>query len=169
MWSSGRLERKSRRCTPGTGTGVRGLCFINTVNEVTQYQFMAAGPRIGERDLLPKLESLLGAFPFKILGFHADNGSEYVNHKVAKLLNKLLVEFTLVPAPPRQRQRAGGEQARLGGAQTQGLRPHPNPRGEGGQRVPERAPVELPELSPALFLPRPGDRRQGPPTQALPP
>ncbi len=34
------------------------------------------------------------AFPFTMLGFHADNGSEYINHRVARLLNKLLVEFT---------------------------------------------------------------------------
>ena len=40
------------------------------------------------------IEQLLEQFPFVILGFHADNGSEYVNHKVAKLLEKLRVEFT---------------------------------------------------------------------------
>ncbi|MCK6421571.1 MAG: integrase, partial [Aquabacterium sp.] len=33
-------------------------------------------------------------FPFEILGLHADNGSEYVNRRVAKLLDKLRVEFT---------------------------------------------------------------------------
>ncbi len=27
-----------------------------------------------------------------ILGFHSDNGSEYINHHVVKLLNKLLIE-----------------------------------------------------------------------------
>ena len=32
--------------------------------------------------------------PFRIRGFHADNGSEYINHKVATLLDKLRVEFT---------------------------------------------------------------------------
>ena len=37
---------------------------------------------------------MLAQFPFKILGFHADNGSEYVNHRVAKMLEKLKVEFT---------------------------------------------------------------------------
>jgi len=35
---------------------------------------------------------LLGSFPFAIKGFHSDNGSEYINHDVAKLLNKLLIE-----------------------------------------------------------------------------
>ena len=33
-------------------------------------------------------------FPFRIRGFHSDNGSEFINHTVAKLLNKMLVEQT---------------------------------------------------------------------------
>ena len=37
---------------------------------------------------------MLHQFPFRILGFHSDNGSEYINHTVAKLLEKLLIEFT---------------------------------------------------------------------------
>lgn len=78
----------------GDWDGVKGLYVVNAVDEVTQYQFMAAVPRLSERFLVPALEGLLLAFPFKVLGFHADNGSEYVNHRVAGLLNKLLVEFT---------------------------------------------------------------------------
>ena len=38
------------------------------------------------------LEGLLEGFPFVIKGFHSDNGSEYINRHVAKLLNKLLIE-----------------------------------------------------------------------------
>ena len=38
---------------------------------------------------LPLLEGLLLSFPFPIRGFHADHGSEYINHRVAELLNKL--------------------------------------------------------------------------------
>ncbi len=37
---------------------------------------------------------MLDGFPFVILGFHADNGSEYINYQVAAMLNKLRVEFT---------------------------------------------------------------------------
>jgi len=37
---------------------------------------------------------MLHPFPFRILGFHSDNGSEYVNHEVAKMLKSLLIEFT---------------------------------------------------------------------------
>ncbi|NDJ11498.1 MAG: transposase [Acidobacteriia bacterium] len=35
---------------------------------------------------------ILAQFPFRSLGFHSDNGSEYINHRVAEMLNKLLVE-----------------------------------------------------------------------------
>src|ERR1039458_9728267 len=49
---------------------------------------------ISERHLLPVLEAMLHQFPFRILGLHCDNGSEFINHQVAALLNKLLVEFT---------------------------------------------------------------------------
>jgi len=49
---------------------------------------------ICERDLIPVLEAMLHQFPFRILGFHCDNGSEFLNHQVEKMLNKLLVEFT---------------------------------------------------------------------------
>ena len=38
--------------------------------------------------------SMLEQFPFRILGFHSDNGSEFINHKVEALLNKLLIEQT---------------------------------------------------------------------------
>ena len=37
---------------------------------------------------------MMEQFPFPILGFHSDNGSEFINHTVAKLLNKLLIEQT---------------------------------------------------------------------------
>ncbi|MDO8412907.1 MAG: hypothetical protein Q7S51_03845 [Gallionellaceae bacterium] len=44
--------------------------------------------------MLPVIRQLLEEFPFVILGFHADNGSEYINYQVAKLLEKLFIEFT---------------------------------------------------------------------------
>ena len=37
---------------------------------------------------------ILSQFPFVIKGFHSDNGSEYINKKVAVLLNKLNIEQT---------------------------------------------------------------------------
>ena len=53
---------------------------------------MATCERISEAFLIPVLDALLDSFPFVIKGFHSDNGSEYINHDVAKLLNKLLIE-----------------------------------------------------------------------------
>jgi transposase InsO family protein len=64
------------------------------VDEITQWQVMACVGQIGEAWLLPVLEQMLRQFPFQIRGFHSDNGSEYINHTLAKLLNKLLIEQT---------------------------------------------------------------------------
>ena len=74
--------------------GVKGVYHINAVDEVTQWQVVGATAQISEAHLLPVLEAMLAQFPFRILGFHSDNGSEFINHTVAKLLNKLLIEQT---------------------------------------------------------------------------
>jgi transposase InsO family protein len=74
--------------------GAKGLYHIDAVDCVTQWQVVATVQTISEAHLLPVIEQMLEQFPFEILGFHADNGSEYVNHRVAKLLNKLRIEFT---------------------------------------------------------------------------
>ena len=37
---------------------------------------------------------MLQQFPFVIRGFHSDNGSEFINYTVARLLDKLLIEQT---------------------------------------------------------------------------
>jgi transposase InsO family protein len=55
---------------------------------------LGAAPQISEAFLLPVLEAMLGQFPFPIRGFHSDCGSEYINYRVAGLLNKLLIEQT---------------------------------------------------------------------------
>ena len=74
--------------------GVKGLYHINAVDCVTQWQVVASVQTISEVHLLSVIEEMLTQFPFEILGFHADNGSEYVNHRVAKMLEKLRIEFT---------------------------------------------------------------------------
>jgi len=76
----------------GDQDGIKGLYHINAVDCVTQYEVLATCERISEAFLIPVLETLLASFPFPILGFHVDNGSEYINHHVAALLNKLLIE-----------------------------------------------------------------------------
>ena len=78
----------------GDQNSAKGVYHINAVDEVTQWQIVAASERISEAWLEPVLEALLRQFPFRILGFHSDNGSEFVNQTVARLLNKLLIEQT---------------------------------------------------------------------------
>jgi predicted DNA-binding transcriptional regulator AlpA len=72
----------------------QGVYHINAVDEVTQWQIVAATPRISEAYLEPLLAAMLHQFPFHILGFHSDNGSEFINATVACLLNKLLIRQT---------------------------------------------------------------------------
>ena len=94
----------------GDQDGIKGVYHINgprpprTVDCVTQYEGVATcermalalghpvGQPLSEAFLIPVLEALLDSFPFVIKGVHSDNGSEYINHDVAKLLNKLLIE-----------------------------------------------------------------------------
>ena len=72
----------------------KGIYHINAVDEVTQWQVVLATPHISEAWLMPLLESILAQFPFVILNFHSDNGSEFINKTVAQLLEKLLIEQT---------------------------------------------------------------------------
>ena len=78
----------------GDWDGAKGVYHLNAVDTVTQWQVVGCASKISESFLLPVLEAILHQFPFRILGFHADNGSEFINHRVARLLDKLLVEFT---------------------------------------------------------------------------
>jgi len=96
----------------GDRDGVKGVYHINAVDEVTQWQVVACVPQISEAWLEPALHSMLAQFPFKIRGFHSDNGSEFINHAVAKLLKKLLVEQT--KSRPRQSNDNGLVEAKNG-------------------------------------------------------
>jgi hypothetical protein len=78
----------------GERDGNKGVYHINAVDEVTQWEIVATVPQISEHWLIPVLEQLLAQFPFTIRGFHSDNGSEFINYTVAKLLDKLLIEQT---------------------------------------------------------------------------
>jgi len=73
---------------------VKGVYHINAVDEVTQFEIVCSVEKISEFYLMPALEQMLDSFPFAILGFHSDNGSEYINQRVSKLLQKLFIEFT---------------------------------------------------------------------------
>jgi transposase InsO family protein len=78
----------------GDMDGKKGVYHINSVDEVTQWEVVVTVQRISAQFMIPALNSLLQQFPFLIKGFHADNGSEYINHKVAELLNSLMIRLT---------------------------------------------------------------------------
>jgi len=78
----------------------KGVFHIDAVDEVTQWQIVSASARISEAWLEPVLEAMLRQFPFRILGFHSVNGSEFINRVVAGMLQKLLIEQT--KSRPRQ-------------------------------------------------------------------
>jgi transposase InsO family protein len=72
----------------------KGVYHINLVDEITQDEVVITVYGISEEFLRPALEEALDVFPFILLGFHSDNGSEYINEVVAKLLQKLFIEQT---------------------------------------------------------------------------
>lgn len=72
----------------------KGVYHVNLVDEVTQAEVVVTIEGITEFFLIPALEDAIEQFPFRILGFHSDNGSEYINKRTADLLNKLMIEQT---------------------------------------------------------------------------
>jgi transposase InsO family protein len=96
----------------GDQDGVKGVYHINAVDEVTQWQVVGAAGQISEAFLLPVLESMMEQFPFTIRGFHSDNGSEFINHTVARLLEKLRIEQT--KSRPRRSNDNGLAEAKNG-------------------------------------------------------
>ena len=78
----------------GDRPDAKGVYHINAVDEITQWQIVVATPRIAETFLEPVLEAMLRQFPFRVQGLHSDNGSEFLNKTVARLLDKLRIEQT---------------------------------------------------------------------------
>ncbi len=78
----------------GDKEGVKGIYHINMVDMVTQYEFVGAVEAISSNFMKKILSELLEKFPFEIIEFHSDNGSEYINQVVVKLLNELLIKLT---------------------------------------------------------------------------
>jgi len=74
--------------------GIKGVYHITCVDAVSQWQVEACVQGISEAYLLPVLALIIDQFPFVVVGFHSDNGSEYINHRVAELLEKLRIEQT---------------------------------------------------------------------------
>jgi hypothetical protein len=72
----------------------KGVYHVNLVDEVTQAEVVTTVEVISEQHLIPALLDAIDQFPFRILGFHSDNGSEYVNKRTAEMLNTLMIEQT---------------------------------------------------------------------------
>lgn len=102
----------------GDFEGAKGVYHINLVDEVAQWEIVGAVEKISERYLVPLLEDLIGQFPFQILNFHSDNGSEYINKTVAKLLEKLRISQT------KSRSRHCNDQALVEGKNGSVIRKH---------------------------------------------
>lgn len=72
----------------------RDIYYINAVDEITQWQVVVAVPEISEQYLEPMFHYILEAFPFPIFNFHSDRGSEFINHIVRDILNRLVIKQT---------------------------------------------------------------------------
>lgn len=72
----------------------KSVYHINFVDEVTQWEVVVCVPVISENYLAPALKEMLLLFPFIIIEFHSDNGSEFINKTVARILNRLHIEQT---------------------------------------------------------------------------
>lgn len=72
----------------------KGVYYVHLVDEVLQWDITACVEGISEQFLIPALEEALASHPCAVLNFHSDNGSEYINHIVAELLQKLLIGQT---------------------------------------------------------------------------
>ena len=96
----------------------KGVYHINLVDEVTQDEIVVCVEGISEEFLKPALEDALEQFPFVILNFHSDNGSEYINKVVARLLQKLLINQT------KSRSRRTNDNALVEGKNASVIRKH---------------------------------------------
>ncbi|MCI0151919.1 DDE-type integrase/transposase/recombinase [Paraburkholderia sediminicola] len=84
----------------GNFKGRQGIYHINAVDCVTQWEVVATMPSLTRKHMLPVLRDMLDQFPFRILGFHSDGGTEYVNYEVARMLEQARIDFTR--SRPRQ-------------------------------------------------------------------
>jgi hypothetical protein len=122
--------------------GIKGVYHITCVDEVSQWQVQACVQGISEAFLLPVLALVLEQFPFEIAGFHSDNGSEYINARVAKLLQKLLVEQT------KSRSRHSNDNALAESKNASVVRKH-----MGYSHIPQKFAKPINEFYQAVFNP----------------
>lgn len=97
---------------------IKGVYHINVVDEITQWEIVGCVPVISEKYLIPLLEDLIKQFPFEIINFHSDNGSEYINYQIHTMLNKLMIKQT------KSRSRKTNDQALVEGKNGSVIRKH---------------------------------------------
>jgi len=78
----------------GDRDGEKGFYHINIIDEVVQWEVVGAVEKITDEHLIPLLVKIIDSYPYRIMNFHADNGSEFINRKVAEMLNNLLIKLT---------------------------------------------------------------------------
>ncbi len=98
--------------------GVKGVYHINLVDEVTQWQIVCCVPVISNKYLIPALQKAMEQFPFKIINFHSDNGSEYINKHVSEMLQREFIKQT------KSRSRKTNDQALVEGKNGSVIRKH---------------------------------------------
>jgi hypothetical protein len=91
--------------------GAKGVYHIHAVDAITQWQVVGCASKFTERFLLPVLEAVLEQFPFAVLGFHVDNGSEYINHPRGETVGEAARGVHQEPGMPQsgRRQERGGD------------------------------------------------------------
>jgi hypothetical protein len=72
----------------------KGVYYIHFVDEVTQWDIVVCVEHISEYFLEKALEEAFAQFPFGVINFHSDNGSEYINKTVSKLLMNAYIKQT---------------------------------------------------------------------------
>ncbi|MDE0452312.1 MAG: integrase [Gammaproteobacteria bacterium] len=123
---------------------VKGIYHINLIDEVTQFEHLGAVATISEAFLVPILEEMLATLPFVVVGFHADNGSEYVNRTVVAMLNK-----PHVPNFTKSRARRSNDNALVEGKNASVVR-----KWFGHDHIPQRfAPEEVNAFSRDVLTP----------------
>ncbi len=139
----------------------RALSLINAIDEVTQWEIVAATRQISELWLDPGAGIDPPAVPFRgACGFHTDNGSEFINYRVAGLLEKLFIEQTKSRA-----YRCGDNglvEAKNGAVVRKHIRVrlHRCETRRGCRSIPPGAPQPLRELPPAVGGTQDSDRGQ---------
>ena len=115
----------------GDFEGIKGVYHINIVDEVTQFEIVGCVEKISDYYLIPILADMLAQLPFKVVNFHSDNGSEYINKQVSDMLNRLHVKQT------KSRSRKTNDNALVEGKNGAVIRKH-----MGRNHIPQRhAPI----------------------------